>query len=103
MPHEMLCDLCQPVRCQRGTVMQVTLFLNLFSPAEALEFIEANEQQRPIVIRTNTLKTRRRELAQALINRGVNLDPLANWSKVRLCAQSFALVLVFACLAMPHQ
>ncbi len=62
---------------------QATLFLNLFSPMEAFEFFEANEKPRPLVIRTNTLKTRRRELAQALINRGVNLDPLASWTKVR--------------------
>ncbi|KAI9912251.1 hypothetical protein PsorP6_009334 [Peronosclerospora sorghi] len=62
----------------------IDLFLQMFSPAECLEFVEANEQPRPLVIRTNTLKARRRDLAQALIQRGVNLDPLAKWSKVGL-------------------
>lgn len=57
---------------------------DLFSPAEAMEFFEANEIARPITIRTNTLKTRRRDLAQALVNRGVNLQPIGSWTKVGL-------------------
>jgi ribosomal RNA methyltransferase Nop2 len=61
----------------------IELFTRLFTPDEVLEFLEANEVQRPLTIRTNSLKTRRRDLAQALINRGVNLDTL-QWSKVGL-------------------
>ncbi|AGO11536.1 AaceriADL254Wp [[Ashbya] aceris (nom. inval.)] len=57
---------------------------NLFSPAEAMEFFEANEVARPVTIRTNTLKTRRRDLAQNLVNRGVNLQPIGSWTKVGL-------------------
>lgn len=54
-------------------------------PVQALEFFTASDTPRPLTIRVNTLKTRRRDLAQALINRGVNLEPLeGGWSKVGL-------------------
>lgn len=57
---------------------------SLFTPLEAFAFFEANESPRPVVIRTNTLITNRRSLAQALINRGVVLEPVGKWSKVGL-------------------
>ncbi|KAK0815064.1 rRNA (cytosine-C5-)-methyltransferase nop2 [Friedmanniomyces endolithicus] len=57
---------------------------SLFPPQEALAFFDANETPRPMVIRTNTLRTHRRDLAHTLINRGVSLEPVGKWSKVGL-------------------
>uniref|UniRef100_A0A0K0DCJ3 SAM_MT_RSMB_NOP domain-containing protein n=1 Tax=Angiostrongylus cantonensis TaxID=6313 RepID=A0A0K0DCJ3_ANGCA len=61
-------------------------FMQLFpQSSELIEFLDANEQQRPVTIRTNTLKTRRLgDLAKSLINRGMNIDPAAPWTKVGL-------------------
>lgn len=75
-------DLCKIYYDYNEDVM--TLIMNLFAPNEAVEFLEASNGQRITSIRTNTLKTKRRELAKILINRGVNLDPLAEWTKVGL-------------------
>jgi ribosomal RNA methyltransferase Nop2 len=62
----------------------VEYFLSIFGPAETLEFLSASDSPRPLVIRTNTIKVRRKDLAAALIKRGVSLDPLATWTKVGL-------------------
>lgn len=39
----------------------------MFSPAECVEFLEASDKPRPLVIRANTLKTRRKDLAEVSI------------------------------------
>lgn len=56
----------------------------MFHPNELVQFLDSNETQRPTTLRVNSLKSKRKELAQALIQRGVNLDPLADWTKVGL-------------------
>ena len=58
--------------------------MSLFTPAECLAFADASEGSRPTTLRANPLKTKRRDLAAALIGRGVNLDPIGDWSKVGL-------------------
>lgn len=78
---QLLDDICNYYGYNRFLAEKL---FDLFSPAEAMEFFEANETPRPVVIRTNTLRTRRRDLAQALISRGVNLEPAGKWTKVGL-------------------
>eukprot|EP00392_Amoebophrya_sp_AT5.2_P013039 g13150.t1 len=56
-----------------------TYFLDMFPPEEALAFFEANEKPRPITLRTNTLKTRKTDLAKQLTARGVNVANIGDW------------------------
>lgn len=62
--EDVIHDICQAFDYNRSLV---DLIFDLFAPSEALEFIEANETARPLTIRTNTLKTKRKDLAKVLI------------------------------------
>lgn len=56
------------------------LLMKIFPLEELKKYLEASDTERPVTIRTNTLKTRRKDLAQELINLGINVDPI-DWSK----------------------
>lgn len=58
----------------------MSLLMKIFPLAELKKYLESSDTERPLTIRTNSLKTRRKELAQDLINLGVNVDPI-EWSK----------------------
>jgi len=51
---------------------------------EIIEMLEANTATRPSTIRTNRIKTCRKELVSRLLNRGINLDPQGTWCNVGL-------------------
>lgn len=59
----------------------IDILMGLFGPIDFHSFITACEKPRPLTIRVNSLKVKRRQLAQMLIARGVNLDPLGDWCK----------------------
>ncbi|CAD98365.1 Nop2p family of SUN/fmu RNA methylase [Cryptosporidium parvum Iowa II] len=86
---ELMDKLADDISILYGYNTELTNYiLNLFSPKEALDFFEANENKRPLTIRTNMLKSRRRDLAQKLISRGANVDPTGEWTKVGLTIYS---------------
>ncbi|WZZ80835.1 hypothetical protein YC2023_101407 [Brassica napus] len=60
-------------RLNWGFLMQLFLPIELVE-IKLMEIIDAFDKQRPSSIWTNTLKTRRRDLADVLLNRGVNPD-----------------------------
>ena len=47
-------------------------------------FLNSIEEERPVTIRTNTLKTKRKVLAQDLMQRKITLEPVGDWTKVGL-------------------
>ncbi|ESO06886.1 hypothetical protein HELRODRAFT_98804 [Helobdella robusta] len=77
--EQLIRDLCF---CYGYNEFLMVKLFDLF-PDEIVEYLEAANMPRPETIRTNTLKTRRRDLAKALISRGVNVDQVT-WSKVGL-------------------
>jgi ribosomal RNA methyltransferase Nop2 len=54
--------------------------LNMFRHTEIIEILKANDMKRPTTIRTNKIKTRRKDLVSMLLNRGINLDLNGMWS-----------------------
>lgn len=56
-------------------------FMDLIPLSELETFLDANEGERPVTIRTNTIKCLRKNLRDALNNRGVNVAPIP-WTKV---------------------
>jgi 25S rRNA (cytosine2870-C5)-methyltransferase len=77
-------DLGQDLSEYYGYTEELAGFLlQLFSPQECVEYMDASDRPRPVVIRTNTLKVTRKELMEALDKRGANVEAI-EWSKVAI-------------------
>ncbi len=73
-------EVCELVTMYYGYNPELAkYFLDMFPPEEALSFFEANEKARPVTLRTNTLKTRKTDLAKQLTARGVNVANIGEW------------------------
>ena len=67
-----------------GYINELSDFLlDLFSPSECVEYMDASDRPRPMVIRANTLKSTRKDLMEALSKRGCMLEAV-DWSKVAI-------------------
>ena len=58
--------------------------MSMFNIHECYNFLEMMEKPRPMTIRINTLKIKKRQLLQYLTQKGVKLESLDNISKVCL-------------------
>jgi ribosomal RNA methyltransferase Nop2 len=74
-------DLCLLFQYNRWLMEKLC---SLVKTSEILDFIEANERPRPVVLRTNSLRTRRKELKRVLNERGVRLGEVGSWTKAGL-------------------
>lgn len=77
-------DTCRDLSEYYGYLQELSeLFLDIFTPAECVAFMDASDRPRPLVIRTNTLKTTRKDLMEVLGKRGSTLEAI-DWSKVAI-------------------
>lgn len=78
---KLLDDLCLLYGYNRFLLEKI---VSLVKVSEILDFLDANEHQRPVTIRKNTLRTTHNNLEHMLNERGVRLAPVGKWTKIGL-------------------